>query len=85
MAKAKKAAKQASRDKNVSQGENYIVLTFSSIEAKESFLDQLGHEVDDRYIKGEILANKLFPNDNNNEENNNEETQEETGEETQTD
>lgn len=72
-----KAAKQASREKNVSQGENYIVMTFSSIEAKESFLERLGHEVDDRYIKGEILAKKLFPNDNN-EESSTKETTEKT-------
>lgn len=54
-----KDAKQKSKDKNVSQGENYIVVTFSSIEAKESFLDFIGFETDDRYIKGEILAKKL--------------------------
>jgi hypothetical protein len=54
-----KDAKQKAKDKNVSQGENYIVVTFSSIEAKESFLDFIGFETDDRYIKGEILAKKL--------------------------
>jgi hypothetical protein len=54
-----KEQKQKDRDKNVSKGENYIIITFGSIEAKESFLDTLGHEVDDRYIKGEILAKKI--------------------------
>jgi len=54
-----KEAKQKSKDKNVSQGENYIVVTFSSIEAKESFLETLGHEGDDRYLKGEILLQKI--------------------------
>lgn len=54
-----KEAKQKSKDKNVSQGENYIVVTFGSVEAKESFLETLGHEVDDRYVKGEILLQKI--------------------------
>ena len=54
-----KAAKQESKDKNISKGENYIVVTFGSIEAKESFLESLGHESDDRYIKGEVLAKKI--------------------------
>lgn len=54
-----KDAKAASKEKNVSQGENYIVLTFSSVEAKESFMDFIGFEVDDRYVKGEIIAKKL--------------------------
>lgn len=54
-----KAAKKESKDKNISKGENYIILTFGSIEAKESFLESIGHEVDDRYIKGEILAKKI--------------------------
>lgn len=53
-----KAAKKASKDKNVSQGESYIVVTFSSIEAKESFMDFIGFEVDDRYVKGELIAEK---------------------------
>lgn len=51
-----KEAKQASKDKNVSQGENYVIVTFDSVEAKESFMDSIGFEVDDRYIKGEVLA-----------------------------
>ena len=50
-----KEAKQRSLDKNIGTGEKYIVVTFTSTEAKESFLDFLGHEPDDRYIKGEIL------------------------------
>lgn len=54
-----KAAKKRSKDKNISKGENYIVLTFYSIEAKESFLDYLGHGKDDRYIKGEVLFTKI--------------------------
>ncbi|MCA6489115.1 MAG: ParB N-terminal domain-containing protein [Chitinophagaceae bacterium] len=60
-----KAAKAASKEKNISGGENYIVVTFSTIEAKESFLEKLGHEPDDRYMKGEILEQKLFPNESN--------------------
>lgn len=54
-----KAAKQASRDKNIGEGENYLVVTFDSIENKEKFLISLGHEGDDRYIKGEILEKKI--------------------------
>lgn len=54
-----KEQKQLSKDKNIGRGENYIVVTFSTIEAKENFLDSLGHDGDDRYIKGEILDKKL--------------------------
>lgn len=64
-----KAAKKRSLEKNIGTGENYIVVTFSSVEAKESFLDRVGFESDDRYMKGEILAKKLFPNDNQEENN----------------
>ena len=63
-----KAAKARSKEKNIGIGENYIVLTFSSIEAKEQFMDALGHDTDDRYIKGEILSKKLFPNANKDDE-----------------
>lgn len=54
-----KKIKADTKEKNVGHGENYVVVTFGSVEAKESFLDYLGHEVDDRYIKGEILLGKL--------------------------
>lgn len=54
-----KEAKQKSKDKNVGHGENYAVITFSSIEAKESFMDAIGYEVDERYIKGEMLLQKI--------------------------
>jgi hypothetical protein len=54
-----KEAKAASRELNVSQGETYFVVTFSTIEAKESFLTLLEHGAEDRYVKGEILAKKL--------------------------
>lgn len=54
-----KEAKQKSKDKNVGTGENYFVVTFSSIEAKESFFEALGYEGDDRYMKGEILMQKI--------------------------
>jgi hypothetical protein len=58
-----KAAKAASKAKNVSQGENYIVMTFSSIANKEHFLDLCGHDPEDRYIKGEMIAKKMFGDD----------------------
>lgn len=55
-----KASKKESREKSTTQKENYIVVTFSSPEAKESFLDKIGQETDDRYVKGETLAKLLI-------------------------
>lgn len=60
-----KEAKQRSKEKNIMSGENYVVLTFSSVEAKESFMDRLGYEPDDRYMKGENLYKKLFGDGDN--------------------
>lgn len=54
-----KEAKKRSKEKNLQSGENYIVVTFSSVDAKESFLEKFNHEVDDRYIKGEILLSYI--------------------------
>jgi hypothetical protein len=65
-----KEAKKRSLEKNIGTGENYIVVTFSSVEAKESFLDRMGHEADDRYMKGEILVKKLFADEKTDEDTN---------------
>lgn len=63
-----KAAKAASREKNVSQGEAYIIVTFSSVEAKESFMDAFGAETDDRYLKGEVLYKQMFGDEESSED-----------------
>jgi len=54
-----KALKAESKENNISKGENYAVVTFGSIEEKESFMEYIGQEPDDRYIKGEYLAKKM--------------------------
>lgn len=58
-----KEIKEKSKQKNVSTGENYIVLTFEDPEAKEDFMQRLGYEPDDRYISGEILSKRISFNE----------------------
>jgi hypothetical protein len=51
-----KSVKNDIRERDaLNSGETYIVLTFDTVEKKETFLSQFGFEPDDRYIKGEIL------------------------------
>ena len=57
--KAVKDIKALARENNVGKGENYFVVVFSSIEAKDSFMDRISHDKDDRYIKGEVLIKYL--------------------------
>lgn len=54
-----KEAKAASKEKSASTQENYIVVTFNSFASKEIFMEKIGHEPDDRYVKGEVLERKL--------------------------
>lgn len=54
-----KDAKAAAKEKSASSQENYIVVTFASFASKEIFMQKIGHEPDDRYVKGEVLENKL--------------------------
>lgn len=58
-----KQQKKKDRDKAMSQGENYIVIVFETIEEKEQFLERLGHETDDRYIAGEVFRKYLTKKD----------------------
>jgi len=57
-----KAVKQASKDKSRTQTEQYLVVTFSTVEDKEKMLDLMGQELDDRYIKGETLLKLVLKN-----------------------
>jgi len=45
--------------KNNAAKEDYVVITFDSIENKGAFLDRFGFEADSRYIKGELFHQKI--------------------------
>lgn len=54
-----KNIKKGSKEKSRTLNENFLVLTFTTPEAKEDLLKFLGQEIDDRYIKGERIAELL--------------------------
>lgn len=54
-----KEAKAASKEKSASTAENYIIVTFTTTAAKELFMEKLGFPPDDRYVKGELLFDKV--------------------------
>lgn len=58
---AVKEAKQATKNKMIDEyeGEPFVTLTFSDYQTKSYFMELLGHQPDDRYIKGEPLIEKL--------------------------
>lgn len=58
---AVKEAKQAYKEKlqNEWEGDPYFTVTFDNYKAKVAFLDRLGLDADERFIKGELLAAKV--------------------------
>ncbi|MCT4602475.1 MAG: ParB N-terminal domain-containing protein [Marinifilum sp.] len=44
-------------EKNNDVREDYFVVSFDNVEHKEAFLKRFGFDVDERYIKGEVLTN----------------------------
>ncbi|MDR1652501.1 MAG: hypothetical protein LBS01_02395 [Prevotellaceae bacterium] len=60
-----KAAKQITKDKmddEAQRGDAYFVVSFSDYEAKAYFMETYGFDSSDKYIKGEVLAEKLQEN-----------------------
>ncbi len=54
-----KAAKKESKDKSISKGENYFVVTFPTIKEKEDFLLKLDCLKNDRYITADFLLKHM--------------------------
>jgi len=54
-----KKSKKDTKDKSRNQKESYLVVTFSTIESKESLLNILGQDIEDRYIKGDTIIKLL--------------------------
>lgn len=52
----RKAVSNYSKDENKSSNDVFVILTFSSDESKAEFLERLGFSANDKYLKGEILA-----------------------------
>jgi hypothetical protein len=58
---AVKDAKAAHKDKlnEEWEGDEYFTVTFDNYKAKKAFMERLGLDGDDRFVKGEILAKKV--------------------------
>lgn len=54
-----KKAKKESKDKSKVTGENYLIITFQSIEIKEAFLEKMDCDGNSRYIDGDFLIKKM--------------------------
>lgn len=60
VAAARKEAVKAAKQQGKSETDTYVTLTFSNQSAKRAFMERIGEQADNLYIKGEMFVEKFF-------------------------